>query len=272
MRHPLIDYLTLASRFDSPAVNAIVLMGSHARQDAGPYSDVDLVRFSKEGAPELADTGSHLIDNTLVVVSDVTPAEVETWFTRPEVAVGTIAGVRLARALIDRDDTFASLQKRAHAFTWDATLQQQANQWASAQMVGWIEEVHKGLEGLRRNDVGRLLNSLFGCTFGLSQVIQVQRGLLISGDNAFYAEVAAAIGLASSWAQLRGLAFGVSEIHGRPPSLRERAVAGLRLYVATVELLGDSLQPEHAPLVNQTAQRIKAQVENVEWANHSIDA
>jgi len=36
---------TLAGQFDGPQVRALVLMGSHARGTAGPYSDVDLVRI-----------------------------------------------------------------------------------------------------------------------------------------------------------------------------------------------------------------------------------
>ncbi|MCX6044123.1 MAG: nucleotidyltransferase domain-containing protein [Chloroflexi bacterium] len=257
---PSVDYQRLAARFDHPTVHAIVLMGSHARGDAGPYSDIDLVRFINEAEPVLADTGTHLIDDHLVVVSDVTTTEVQTWFTRPEVAVNTITGVRRARALIDRSATFANIQEQAHAFTWDEAFQTQANGWASQQMVGWIEEVHKGLEGLRHNDVGRLLNGLFGYTFGLSKVLQVQRGLLISGDNGFYMEVAAAVGVDSLWTQLRAIAFGVSEVEGRPPSLRERVVAGLKLYVVTANLLGDTLVPAHELLVKQTVQLINEQM------------
>ncbi|MFN8490894.1 MAG: nucleotidyltransferase domain-containing protein [Caldilineaceae bacterium] len=259
---PFIDYQTLATRFDTPAVKALVLMGSHARGDAGPYSDIDLVRFVGEEPRELADVGSHLIDERLVVVSNVTLAEVETWFTQPSVAVKNVAGVRKARALIDRDETFATLQARAQAFTWDENLQLQADIWASRQMVGWIEEMHKCLEGLRRGDVGRMLNGLFGGTFGLSTVMQVQRGVLLSGDNGFYAEVAQAVGLDSQWTQLRSIAFGVMDVHGRPASLRERVVAGLGLYVVTAELLGDILQPEDAPLIQQTVALINARLED----------
>jgi predicted nucleotidyltransferase len=38
----------LIERFDRPDMKSIVLMGSHARGDAGPYSDVDLARFISE--------------------------------------------------------------------------------------------------------------------------------------------------------------------------------------------------------------------------------
>ena len=251
----------LARNFDAPDVRAIALMGSHARGDAGPYSDVDLVRFVAAGAGELEGAGSHLIDGLLVVVSNVTPDAVERWFTQAAEAVTVVGGLRQAQPLLDREGVFAAIQARAHAFVWTPDLQAQANAGASEAMVGWIEEAHKGLEGLRRQDPGRMLNGLFGLTFGLSRVMQLQRGVLLTGDNGFYNEVAQAVGPDSPWAQLRAVAFGVGEVHGRPPSLRERVVAGLGLYVATAELLGDAILPEHRPLIDATVQRINNSVE-----------
>lgn len=258
----MMDFITLAHRFDAPGVQAIVLMGSHARGDAGPYSDVDLVRFVEEAHGELAGAGSHLIDGVLVVVSNVTPSQVAPWFSEPAQATTTIAGLRTARALLDRDGTFAALQARAHAFVWTEAMQVKADCWASAQMVGWIEEVHKGLEGLRRREPGRLLNANFGLSWGLSNVMKVQRGVLLSGDNGFFTEVAVAVGADSLWSQLRAIAFGLTDIHGRPPSLRERVVAGLHLYAVTAELLGAALQPEHAPLVAETVALINRVIED----------
>lgn len=256
-----IDFSSLAQQFNAPGVEAIVLMGSHARGNAGPYSDVDLVRFVAEVDADLAGTGSHLIDGQLVVVSNIPPSRVEAWFTEPQQAVDTIAGLRTARTLVDPQHTFAAIQARAHAFVWTEELQLKADQWASEQMVGWIEEAHKGLEGLRRGDAGRLLNASFGLSWGLSGVVKVQRGILLSGDNGFFDEIANAIGQTSLWSQLRAVAFGVAEVHGRPPSLRERVVAGLHLYILTAELLGPALQPEHAPLIAATVALINAAIE-----------
>lgn len=257
-----INFVFLAQPFDSPSVNAIVLMGSQARGDAGPYSDVDLVRFVTEEAADLTGAGSHLIDGVLVMVSNVTPSRVERCFTDPEQATNTIAGLRTARPLIDRNATFGAIQARAQAFVWTEELQSKADRWASEQMVGWIEEVHKGLEGLRRRDPGRLLNAGFGLSWGLSNVMKVQRGLLLSGDNGFFVEVANAVGSESVWSQLRAVAFGVAAVQGRPPSLQERVVAGLHLYELTAELLGPAIQPEHAPLIAQTIQLINQEIES----------
>jgi hypothetical protein len=184
------------------------------------------------------------------------PQEAAAIFERPEVAVGSIPGVRTGLPLRDPHRYFADLRQRAHAFVWDEAMQARANAWASAQMVSWIEEAHKGLEGLRRNHIGRLLNARFGLSWGLSRVVQVQRGVLYAGDNAFFAAVEEAIGADSEWARLRRTVFAIESADGSPPTLREQVTAGLRLYVVTAALLAHALQPEDAPLVHQTVARI----------------
>jgi Nucleotidyltransferase domain len=247
----------LIERFDGPDVKAIVLMGSHARGDAGPYSDVDLVRLISGPGELKAENHSYLIDECLVVVNDRGTAEVENWFSVPEEASNVIGGLCSARPLLDRDQTFARVHARARSFTWDASMQQKADAWASRQMVGWIEEVHKGLEGLRRNDLGRLLNARHGCSWGLSRVVQVQRGVLLSGDNAFYDEPADAVGWDSEWVRLRRIAFGIAGENEATPSLREQVTAGLNLYVVTAEMLVGSLRSEDEPLVAETVRLIR---------------
>jgi hypothetical protein len=246
----------LLQRFDHPSVQAIALLGSYARDDAGPFSDVDLLRLVAVDAPELPDNGTHLIDGWLVNVSSATPAGTRGWFERPEEAVSHIAGLRVARVLVDRNGALAGLQARAHAFVWDATMQGRADRWASRQLVGWAEEAHKGLEGLRRGDVGRLLNARHGCSWGLNHVIQVQRGVLVSGDNAVYDEVGAAMADQPEWLRLRRLAFGLEDAAGTAPTIAEQVRAGLRLYALTAELLDATLQPEDRPIIALTVARI----------------
>lgn len=257
-----LDLVPLAQQFDHPTINAIALFGSHARNDAGPYSDIDLLRFVNADDAEPAGVGSHFIGDTLVVVSNVTPAAAKTWFTEPAEAVNTIAGLRQAQALLDRGDYFAQLQTRAHAFTWTDDLQLKADLWASEQMVGWIEEVHKGLEGLRRRDDGRLLNASFGLSWGLMGILKVQRGVLVYSDNSALPQVIEIVGQDHLWSQLCPISFGAAEVHDRPPSLRERVVAGLHLYVVTAELLESAIQPEDAPLIARTVARINSDLED----------
>lgn len=247
----------LVRRFDRPGVQAIALLGSHARGDAGPFSDLDLLRLVATETPELPDNGTHLIAGQLVNISSASLAETAAWFERPELASSRIAGLRRARALLDRASVFAGLQARAQAFVWDAAMQERADRWASRQLVGWAEEAHKGLEGLRRRDIGRLLNARHGGSWGLSHVMQVWRGVLVTGDNAFYDEVGAAMADQPEWLRLRRIAFGIEDGPGLPATLEEQVRAGLRLYVLTAELLDAALQPGDREIVAHTVGRIR---------------
>lgn len=247
------DFAALVKRFDGPEVRAVVLMGSFARGDAGSYSDVDLVRFFGSEA-SVPDDESHLIAARLVTVSSVGPAQVNRWFDRPEAAVNAMGGLRTARALLDRDETFARIQTRARHFEWDEAMQAKADAWVSGEMVGWIEEVHKGLEGLRQDDVGRMLNARFGCSWGLARVMVVHRGVLLSGDNGCYDEVRAAVGLESTWSRACAAAFGVEGAL----TLREQVRAGLRLYVLTAQMVQEALREGDRRLVMQTVGLVEA--------------
>ena len=248
-----LDFRALAERFDGPRVRALALMGSFARGDAGPYSDVDLVRFFEADTP-VPDGETHIIAGRLVTVGSVGPAKVERWFTEPEAAVNAIGGLRTARVLIDRQETFARIQARALRFAWDEAMQAKADAWVSEQMVGWIEEVHKGLEGLRQDDVGRMLNARFGCSWGLARVMIVHRGVLLSGDNGFYDEVRAAVGPETAWSRACAGAFGV----GAALTVRDQVRAGLRLYVLTARMVDAALRKDDRPLVMHTVALIEA--------------
>lgn len=246
----------LLQRLDVPGVRAIVLMGSYARDEAGPYSDIDLVRFIDD-TQQPSGAGSYLYDGRLVVVSDVTPEQVEKWFHDPDGAVQVIRGARNARVLLDRKGYFAAIQARVEAFRWDEAMQTRANHWASEILVGLIEEVHKGLEGLRRQDVGRMLNARFGCSWVLGRVMRVQRGVLLSGDNDFYQALTREMSWQPEWVRLFRTAYGIEDEQGNAPFLAEQVKAGLQLYVLTAELLGSILRPEDAPLVQQTAELVR---------------
>jgi hypothetical protein len=153
------------------------------------------------------------------------------------------------------------LQRRAHDFVWDSAMQSKANRWAAEQMVGIIEEAHKGLEGLRRNDIGRMLNARFGMSWILSTIMRVQRGVLLTSDNGVWTEVNRAVGETTPWVRVRRTAFGIEDAAGRTPTLREQVVAGLKLYVLTARYLEKALPGREGELVRETVSRIEEELE-----------
>ena len=250
------DFRAIAAQFATQEVAAIALMGSFARNDAGTFSDVDIVRFHWRNDTRQAESTTHFIRGALVVVSDVVPSQVEDWFTKPEQATTCIAGLRSARTLRDEEGYFRAIQARAHRFVWDEAMQQKANAYASSQMVGWIEEVHKGLEGLRRRDDGRLINARHGLSWGLTDVMRVQKGILISGDNASYLGVIAALGERSEWVRLSRKSFAIDGDVSLPDQVR----AGLRLYTLTAEWLAEVFKLEDRILIEETVKQINVEL------------
>lgn len=251
-----LDIGNLVQRFDKvDVVQALILMGSYARSEAGQNSDIDLVRFVKSGT-KLSDDGTHFYEEKILInISTVEQDEYEKWFIEPYEATRWIAGLRVARALIDRENFFTNgLQIRAHNFLWDTTIQSRADIEASRRMVGWCEEVHKGLEGLRRsNDIGRLLNAIHGLSWGLTEVIQIQHGVLVSSDNNVFNEVELALGDNLEMIELRRIAFGIIGIY----SLRERVIAGLKFYLLLAEQMQDIWQINDIKIIEHTVEQIR---------------
>jgi len=259
---------------------AFALLGSYARGDAGPHSDLDIVRFVDDDRHK-ADARSLLIDSgdggtgrngiqralqsprrLLVVLSTVTPSQVDCWFSDPGLALNIIVGLRDGRPLWDPKGIFAAIQQRAVEVKWTRALQEKADQLAGKELVGWIEEAHKGLEGLRRNDAGRLLNARFGMSWGLAWVMRLHTGVLATSDNTFFSDVVNAVGPETEWARLLHRAFGVAVGDGDDSfSLREEVISGLLLYCETFSFLKEALPGDDFALIEATAERIRRELE-----------
>ena len=259
---------------------AFALLGSYARGDAGPHSDLDIVRLVDDDKHE-ADARSFLIGigdggtwrkedaralqetpKLLVVHSTVTPSQVESWFSEPGQAINIIVGLRDGRALWDPNGIFAAIQLRAEEFVWTPALQDKADQLAGKELVGWIEEAHKGLEGLRRNDIGRMLNARFGLSWGLAWVMRLHRGVFVTSDNTFFSDLICAVGPETRWAGLLHRAFGIA-VRGEDDSfsIREEVTSGLLLYCETFSLLKDAMPRDDVALIEATVSRIRRELD-----------
>lgn len=238
----------LTKRFDAPEVRAILLVGSYARGDAGPYSDIDVLRLVEK---PLEAAGSYLFQGKLATVSDAVLSELEAKFSAPQEAIDIVSGLRSARVLVDKDGSAKALRARAHTFAWTPELQEKADAWASKQLIGWAEEVHKGLAGLQNGDAGKLLNARFGLSWGLARVMRVQRGLLARSDNSFFSDLESAFA-GTRWLELLRDAYGVTSL-----PLTEQVRAGLILYRLTAELLDAVLQDADRPLIRNTVHLIR---------------
>lgn len=226
-------------RIEKSDVEAIGLMGSYSRGEAETYSDVDIVCILKKDANE-KQASIEIIDDKYVVTSYVTLANMDNCFIDVKKVTENILGLQQVKILYDPNYIFQDLKERALQFQWTKELQLQANQLVSEQLVGWLEEVHKALQGLLSNHVGKMLNGLFGLTYGMFHVVKVQKGILLNGENSFYSRIIECYGEESRFSKLSEKAFGISNNEG----IQDRVVAGLFLFNEITEEFLDVLQEE----------------------------
>lgn len=224
---------------DKENLLAIALLGSYARGEAGKYSDIDILCLSEENGADQPPC-IEIIDGKYVVISTVSSEEVLSWFSRPEKAVEYLGGLRTAKAIWDPQGYLCQLRRRAAELVWDESFQKKANLYAGRALLGWIEEVHKALQGVLTGDTGRMLNGLHGLTYGIFRVLRVQRGIFLSGENYFFEEVVQYFGQQSEFARLSRIAFGVESVG----ELAERVWAGLELFCLTADLLSEVLSDD----------------------------
>lgn len=237
----LVDELT-----DENTV-AIVLGGSHARGDATPFSDVDLIRYVRVLPPEHQRYSLRYVGEKLVSISVNSITAERRKLTRPETAIRAVPGLRQSQILLDKDGIFAALKQSAEKFVWDEEMQRMANDYASETLVGFAEEAHKIMSGLLRRNDASVLYASYGLVLGLIRVMATYRGVYIRTENDYLTAIIEKVGAESAWSYYLQVASGLEEA---PP--RMRGIAALGLYMKTVDLLRPILRPEHAGVVDKT--------------------
>jgi hypothetical protein len=261
---PLSDALIgdlVAEHADADTIG-MLLAGSYARGDAMPHSDIDLIRFTAV-LPE-ADADRYTLayrEGHLVSLSTTTVDAKRAELGRPETAIWAVPGLRQARVLLDRDGALAALLREAQAFRWDP-LQSDADAYASYNVMGLVEEVHKVLGALEHNDESTALYATWGLVSGLIRAVTVQRGTLIKTENAYFQQVQEAVGLDSAWSCAFRIAVGLETA-----TVTARAGAALRLYHETAGLLSSALQSQHLAVIRGGLARIRASglIREGEW-------
>lgn len=247
------------NEIDKTNIESMGLMGSYSRGEAKKYSDVDIVCILKKDAGKKS-TLIEIIEDKYVVTSFTSIEEMEECFTEPEGATENILGLQQVKILYDPNNTFNNLRLRGMKFQWTKEMQRKADEIAGRWMVGLIEEVHKALQGLLSNDVGRMLNGLFGLTHGLFNVVRVQKGILLNGENSFYNRIVGHDGVDSRFAMFSEKAFGIGESSG----IRERTAAGLLLFDEVSDELMNVMREEDKQAVILAKEEIHRELGNMD--------
>ena len=232
----------------------ICLMGSYSRNEAGKFSDIDIVCFSKG---KIRDTEVLMITGKYLAISYVQDNEVEDWFTKPELITEVLYGLTKLIPIWDTKNYLENLKKKAISFEWNNELQVKINEYVNRELTLLIEEVNKGIQGLFSKDNGRLLNSIFGLSHLLFKIICVQKKVFIKSDNTKYEQVLSIYEQYPQTVELMKKVFG--EI---PIKLENRVEAGLRLFKIISTEFKEEMDIKTLKMIRETNTSINWIIEN----------
>jgi hypothetical protein len=191
----------VTSELVARGATAVVLMGSHARGDAHPLSDLDMPAISD--APAL---GSVLRGGRLVVSDSLRAEQVRASFTSPAACATDVPGWRRTVILHDPTGTAAALRADAHAWDWDAVGDTACDQHVAAGVTGLAEEVHKLVAALDRGRHWTAAVQRAVLALQLAGLMAVRDRILYETENDLWEMIAARMG--ELWSRAQGTAFG----------------------------------------------------------------
>ena len=241
----------LVAELDTDAVTAMVLVGSYARGDATPFSDVDVIRFVCE-EPDRAQQKLYTYrDGRLLGIVTRTLAHYREGFTVPERAIFEVPSMREAQILVDKDGAFRVLQQEARAFVWEP-LQAAANDYASTVMMEYTEYVQKILRALLLGDELALSEMILDLLAAVTFAVDVQRGILAASGNSYFRQVYESVGVDAAWTRYHRFIAGIESGTTERATTQARGVVALHLYRETVQLLRSAFHPLHRDVIEQT--------------------
>lgn len=183
---------------------AVVLVGSHARGEAGPESDVDVLAVGPREFSFRLERRSRL----LVSTSSRPPGLYRQAFGEPGSVCAAVPGWRGAVPLHDPEGIAASLIEEARAWTW-GPLERRCDGWVAEGITSLAEEVHKLFSALNREDRQTAAVQRSILAVHLAPILAVHHRILHGPENRLWDLVSDAAG--KEWRRTHAAALGLDD-------------------------------------------------------------
>ena len=182
---------------------AVVLVGSHTRGEAGPESDLDLLAVGPETFAYRLERRGDLLVSTSSCPAGAYRRELED----PGSICAAVPGWRGAVVLHDPRGIAAALIEAAKAWTW-GPLEQRCDAWVAEEVASLAEEVHKLIAALGRGDPSTAAVQRSILTLRLAPILAVHHRILHGSENRLWDAVSRAMG--KEWRRTQNAALGLN--------------------------------------------------------------
>lgn len=215
----IIEYL---NQKNMKAYKGVALVGSYAQGTATAWSDVDLVFITtSKKAPFI-----EIVDHHYFTSRYYTTEELELYLKEPDKILNGLKAFSNMKIIYDPENLLAGIKASAEAFTWTSVQIEKCKYNAKQTYLGYLEEAQKALQGLKEHHSGKMLNGLYGLSYGMFQVIRLRDQLMTSSDNEFYDVVFNNLDDRDPIKELAPLVFNI-----KSGQLEDQVEAGLEIYM-----------------------------------------
>lgn len=217
---------------------AVALTGSHARGDALPHSDIDLVALGDGPEYRLERRAGYL-----VAVAWTTAEQVERDFADPGKAALLVQGWRDALPMFDPDGAVERLRQRAMTWDWSVIGEDVCNAYVAEELTGYAEEVQKLVNLLEAGNLTGAAVQRSILSLRIATVLAVHLRLLYSSENDLWILVGAA--LDERWRAAQSVALGLGD-----EPFHETCLAALELFRLSAGIVAPLLDERQAAVVS----------------------
>lgn len=221
----------------APGVHGIAVVGSTARGDANPWSDIDVHAYVRLASQKDA-ARALLMGDRLVMIATDTIDDSRAELRTPSRAVWAVPAILDMRILLDQERQLAALKQEAEAFEW-STLREQAAASECRRLVASAEYVYKIRAAIERRDESAALHAAWALIDRCTSGIVTARGVFVRTENEYYRKAQEEAG--SHWADLHRQCFGLAADGAVAIDAFAQAFAACALYAETVRVLDDIL-------------------------------